>query len=287
MKAFVLTGGGSLGAVHAGMLRALYEEGIQPDLVIGASVGAVNGAFIASRPQTPETAVALGNVWRRLTKADVFPTNLATGLLGFAGRRQHLVPNRGLRRLVETHIQFKNLEDADLPIHVVATDAASGQEISLTSGNAVKAILASAAIPGVYPPVDLRGRKLIDGGVSNYAPISHALESGADTIYVLTSGTACGVTEAPRGAIPMILHSMSFLVARRLVLEIEHLQDRATFVVLPPPCPLNVPPSDFSQAATLIERSHASSKALLGDIQIGVSPPIPIHLMRLGSHTDH
>ena len=285
MRAFVLTGGGSLGAVHAGMLLALYEQGIEPDLIVGSSVGAVNGAFIASRPQTPETAEALGDVWRGLRRADVFPMDLVAGLLGFSGRRAHMVPNRGLRRLLETHTEFENLEDAQIPLHVSATDAANGQELSFSSGGAVQAILASAAIPGIFPPVEWKGRKLIDGGVSNYAPISHALDAGADTIYVLASGTACGLRESPRGAIPLILHSMSFLVARRLVVEIEHLQDRATFVVLPPPCPLDVLPSDFTQAAALIENSYSTAKSFLGGVQDGVSPPIPIHFMRMGPHT--
>ena len=282
----MLTGGGSLGAVHVGMLRALYEEGIEPDLIVGASVGAVNGAFIASRPQIPETAVALSDVWRGLRRSDIFPRDFVAGLLGFVGRRTHLVPNRGLRRILQTHTQFETLEDAAIPLHVVATDAATGQELALSKGPTIRAVLASAAIPGVFPPIDWEGRKLIDGGISNYAPISHALDAGADTIYVLTSGTACGMTQPPRGVIPLILHSMSFLITRRLVVELEHLRDRAVFVVLPPPCPLNVAPSDFSEAATLIDRSHATTKAFLEGVQVGVSPPVPMHLMRLGSHVN-
>lgn len=282
-----MTGGGSLGAVHVGMLQALYENDTEPDLIVGASVGAINGAFIASRPQTSATASALADVWNRLRRSHVFPADLATGLLGFSGRKAHMVPSRGLRRLLRTNIQFENLEDARIPLHVVATDATSGQELVLKSGDATKAILASAAIPGVFPPVELQGRILIDGGVSNYAPISHALDAGADTIYVLTSGTACAVTEPPRGALPLVLQSMSFLVTRRLVVEMEHLADRAVFLVLPPPCPLDVPPSDFSQSARLIEQSHDTTRRYLDTVDITRSPPVPIHLMRLGSHSQH
>ncbi len=287
MKAFVLTGGGSLGAVHVGMLQALYEAGIRPDLIVGASVGAVNGAFIASRPQTPDTAEELATVWRGLRRRDVFPRNFWNGLLGFSGRRDHLVPNRALRRLLETHTQFANLEDAEIPLQVVATDSATGQEVSLSSGDAIDAVLASAAIPGVFPPIEWEGRKLFDGGISNYAPITQALDAGADTIYVLTSGTACGVERPPKGALPMILHSMSFLITRRLVVEMKHLRDKATIFVLPPPCPLDVSPADFGRAAGLIENSYSMTKIYLGGVQVGVSPPIPLHLMRLGSHTPH
>src|SRR4051794_19437225 len=99
--AFVLSGGASLGAIQVGMLEALYEHGIAPDLIVGTSVGAVNGAFIASRPPTVDTARELAAIWRGLSRSQVFPVSPVTGLLGFLGPRSHLVPDRGLRRLIE------------------------------------------------------------------------------------------------------------------------------------------------------------------------------------------
>ena len=96
--AFVLSGGASLGAIQVGMLRALYERGIAPDVIVGTSAGAMNGAFIASRPQTVATADALAAVWRDLRRGQVFPLNPITGLLGFLGARDHLVPASGLRQ---------------------------------------------------------------------------------------------------------------------------------------------------------------------------------------------
>src|SRR4051794_16187687 len=94
--AFVLSGGAGLGAIQVGMLRALYERGIAPDLIVGTSAGALNGAFIASRPQSVATADALARVWRDLRRGQVFPLNPLTGLLGFVGARDHLVPKSGL-----------------------------------------------------------------------------------------------------------------------------------------------------------------------------------------------
>src|SRR3954468_14168680 len=108
--AFVLSGGASLGAIQAGMLRALYERGIRPDLIVGTSAGALNGAFIASRPQTVATADALGAIWRGLRRGQAFPLNPLTGLLGFLGSRDHLVPESGLRRLVLRHVEPRRLE---------------------------------------------------------------------------------------------------------------------------------------------------------------------------------
>lgn len=278
----MLTGGGSLGAIHVGMLEALYEREIIPDLIVGTSVGAINGAYIASRPATIQTAKGLGDVWLALRRAQVFPVDFVAGLMGFTGRTAHFVPSRSLRRLLRTHIEFSDLAEAGIPLYVVATDARTGEELLLDRGNAVKAILASAAIPGIFPPVPWDGRMLIDGGVSNYAPISHALDLGADTIYVLTSGTACALAEPPRGAIPMYLHSTSFVVTNRLVVELRHVQNKARFVVLPPPCPLRVAPHDFTQAPALISTSYEEAARFLDGIDPVAGAPLPLHLMRTG-----
>lgn len=285
MKAFVLTGGGSLGSVHVGMLEALYERGITPDLIVGTSVGAINGAYIASRPQTPETARSLGDVWRSLRRSHVFPLDFIAGLMGFTGRTAHFVPNHALRRLIRAHIEFSDLANAAIPLRIVATDARTGEELLLGRGDTVGAILASAAIPGIFPPVPWDGRLLIDGGVSNYAPFSHALDLGAETIYVLTSGSACFLREPPKGAIPMYLHSTSFVVTNRLVVEMRHRQDEARFVVLPPPCPLRVAPHDFGQASALITASHETAASFLDGLDPSSgAAPLPLHLTRAGEH---
>src|SRR3954451_24016338 len=161
--AFVLSGGAGLGAIQVGMLHALYERGIAPDVIVGTSAGAMNGGFIASRPQTVETAGALAAVWRDLRRGQVFPLNPLTGLLGFLGARDHLVPASGLRRLIARNVQGELLEDMEIPLHVVAVDVISGEEVRLSHGRAVDAVLASAAIPGVVAPVRWEDRTLMDG----------------------------------------------------------------------------------------------------------------------------
>jgi NTE family protein len=103
--AFVLSGGASLGAIQVGMLRALYERDITPDLIVGTSAGAFNGAYIASRPQTTPTAESLARIWRGLRRGQVFPVNPVTGLLGFLGARDHLVPKSGLRRMISRLVE--------------------------------------------------------------------------------------------------------------------------------------------------------------------------------------
>ena len=273
--AFVLSGGASLGAVQAGMLRALYEREIVPDLILGASVGAVNGAYIASRPATVKTAQTLGEIWRQVGRQQVFPLNPLTGFVGFFGLRDHLIPNHGLRQLLETHTEFAHMEQAPIPFSVIATDLLSGRELRLSEGDTIEAVLASAAIPGIFPPVEWQGRKLIDGGVSNNTPIADAIELGAERIYVLPTGNACDLTAAPRGALAMFLHAMSLLIMRRLLVEVELLADRAELIVLPPPCPLSVTPIDFSQADQLIDRGYADGADYL-DAHAAGRAPVPL-----------
>jgi NTE family protein len=273
--AFVLSGGASLGAVQAGMLRALYERGVRPDLIVGTSVGALNGAFIASRPPTAATALELAEVWRGVGSGNVFPLNPLTGFLGFFGASDHLVSDHGLRKLVADHLELGALEDSRIPLHVIATDLLSGRELRLSRGNALEAVMASAAIPGVFPAVEWKGRRLIDGGVANNTPIIDAIELGADRIYVLPTGNACDLPEAPGGAVAMLLHAMSLLVMRRLLLEIEALRDRAELIVLPPPCPLTVAPIDFSHADELIRHGYEDSRDYLDAVERGDAPAPP------------
>lgn len=281
--AFVLSGGASLGAIQVGMLRALFERGIAPDLVVGTSVGAVNGAFIASRPPTVETADALGQVWLGLRRGRVFPMDPLSGLAGLLGQRNNLVPSRSLRRVVSEHVEFDRLEEARISLHVIAVDLFSGAERRLSHGPAVDAILASAAIPGVFPPVEWEDTELVDGGIANNTPISQAIALGAEEIYVLPTGHACALDAPPRGPLAMGLHATTLMIQHRLTEEVERLKGEARLVVLPPPCPLTVQPIDFSRAAELIGRAAEDGRRYLERHHPG-DPPLS---MRPHRHRHH
>lgn len=254
--AFVLSGGASLGAVQVGMLLGLAEAGITPDLIVGTSVGAVNGGWVATRPDVDGIG-ALADVWRSLSRNDVFPTHPIVGLLGFLGQRPNLVPDKGLRRLITDHLRFSRLENAPIPLHVVATDVLSGQDVLLSSGDAVDAIMASAAIPAVLPPVNIDGRGLMDRGVVNNTPLSHAMALGADLVWVLPTGYACDLPEPPHGALAMALHAVTLTVNQRLAVDVARFETVVDLRVIPPLCPIRVSPVDFSHSASLIERSHS------------------------------
>lgn len=276
VAAFVLSGGASLGAAQVGMLAALSEAGVRPDLVIGTSVGAINGAWVAGGVDCD----ALGAVWRSLRRETVFPARAVDGLLGFVGRREHLVPDVGIRRLLGEHLRFARLEDAPVPFHVVATDVLSGCDTLLSHGDAVDAILASAAIPGVLPPVRVAGRYLMDGGVVNNTPISHAVRLGADVIWVLATGYSCALAERPRGALGMALHAVTLGINRRLAADIRRYTPRTDLRVVPPLCPVKIASADFSQAAGLIERAHGLTR----DWLTAGAPPLASAATMLAPH---
>ena len=256
--AFVLSGGASLGAIQVGMLLGLARAGITPDLIVGTSVGALNGGWVAMGPDVDGIG-ALADVWRSLSRNAVFPTHPIVGLLGFLGQRPNLVPDKGLRRLVADHLRFSRLEDAPIPLHVVATDVLSGQDVLLSSGDAVEAIMASAAIPGVFPPVNINGRDLIDGGVVNNTPLSHAVALGADRVWVLPTGYACALRHSPQGALAMALHAVTLTINQRLAVDVARFEETVDLRVIPPLCPMGISPVDFSRAASLIERSHSAT----------------------------
>jgi NTE family protein len=183
------------------------------------------------------------------------------GMLG--GRRTHLVDAAGLQRLLTRHFAQALLETAALPLHVVATDMRTGAEVVLSSGAIVEAVLASAAIPGVFPPVQIDGRLLIDGGVANNTPISAAIRLGATRGVVLPAGFACADRRAPRSAIEHALNALSLLVARQLVQDLERWAGRVPIAVVPPLCPLDVSPYDYARCGELIDRAAAATAAWL------------------------
>lgn len=267
MIGFVLSGGASLGAVQAGMLQAVYEHDLVPDLIAGTSAGAVNGAYIASRPATPQTALSLQALWRSMSTFQVFPPNPVTAVLGLVGEHDYLISNAGVKREIAAHAGFTRMEDAAISFHVVATDVLSGDRVRISRGDAETAVLASAAIPGVFPSIAFDGRRLVDGGVAENTPIADAVELGADTIYVLPTGAPCRLPSPPKGAIPMLVHALSLLINQRLAADIERYAADARIIVFPPPCPQTVQAWDFSQAATLIEQGYACARAVLDGSQ--------------------
>ena len=277
--AFVLAGGGSLGAVEVGMLKALVAHGLAADLVVGASVGAINAAYYAGRPNVAGVG-ALDGIWRGLRTGDVFPFSPVKGFFGFVGWHDGLVDSSSLRTLLERAIPYQRIEDAEIPCRFVATDVLDGREVVLSTGPVVSALLASAAIPGVFPPVARDGHTLMDGGVASNTPIATAIAQGARRVIVLPTGYSCALAAPPRGALALALHALTLMIVHQLVVDVEHFRDRAEIVVVPPLCPVTTTPYDFGPTADLIDRAEASTKTWLatgGLERRGVPEELPPH----------
>jgi NTE family protein len=264
--AFVLAGGASLGAIEAGMLEALYERDIQADMFVGTSAGALNAGFAAAHPQTVAAARELQTAWRATKRGDVFPFSPLTALRALFGHSDHLISNRGLRRVVKERLgDLRRLEEARARLGVVVTDLLEGEERLMDSGPAAPALLASAAIPAIYPPVEIDGRLYVDGGVADNTPISQAVALGAETIYVLPTGVNARLQHPPASAFEMAIHAFNLLLHARLRQEIEAFRKRVALVVLPPPWPLTVVPSDFSHADELIRSGLQAARQALAE----------------------
>jgi NTE family protein len=259
--AFVFAGGGSFGAIQVGMMHSLAAHEISADMVVGSSVGALNGAYYAGDPSL-KGVLQLEAIWRGLTRHDVFPITWRT-LLGFIRRRDFLIPHDGIQKLIDDHLQYRNLQDAKLPVHIVTTDIVSGDSVVLSEGSAAQAIIASTAIPGAFAPVRYRDFYLADGAISSNTPIKVAIAKGANRLIILPTGYACSTNTPPIGAVANALHALTLLIARQLVSELEDIDPAIEYFVVPPLCPLVGSPYDFSRTAEHIERAIQSTDAWL------------------------
>ena len=255
--AFVFSGGGSLGAIQVGMLRVLLAAGVCPDFVVGASVGAINAAYFACAPNL-EGVAALERIWHGLHRTDVFPFTL-TSLFGLIKHPGNVVDPGGLREVVESNLPCVRMEEAQIPLHIMATNQ-QGQPVRLSSGPAVDAILASTAIPGVFPPVQIGDNVLMDGAVAANTPLRLAVELGASRIVILPTGYACALKAPPRTAIGRALHAITLMINWQLMHELEVCPKEIDVHLVPTLCPLAVSPFDFSASRQLIERAADSSQ---------------------------
>jgi NTE family protein len=276
----VFAGGSSLGAVQVGMLKALVGRGITPDLVVGSSVGAINAAYFAWNPTIAGIA-EMERLWRRLKRNDIIRVTPLGGIWGILTRRGHVASPQGLYTVLGETFGARRIELGALPCCIVTTDMLTGCEYRIQSGPIVPALLASAAIPGVFPPVELHGKYLVDGGITNHTPLTAALDLGAATVYVMPTGYSCALSAPPRTAMAIAMHGLNLLIAQQLKDAVRFCRHRADIRVLPPPCPQTVSPHDFGRAGELIDTAEQLTHAWLekGDeTPDGVPNQLPPHV---------
>jgi NTE family protein len=262
--AFVLSGGGNQGVSQVGMLRALLERGIVPDVVIGTSAGALNGAAVAYAPNL--TGVAqLAAVWEQLQTDHVFPGGRIHRAWNVVRRGTHLFGNEGLAALIHHSSPARSFSDLEIPFRVIATDLDTGEEVVLARGPLKPALLASAALPGVFPIIVHDGRRLVDGGVVNNVPLWHALSGPVDRIFVLNVSAGAG-EHAVRSPLDVVM--TSFMHARNQRYELERRQaiDHVDIIDLPRPRDAR-DLFDFSGARELMESAYTLSMETLDEYE--------------------
>ena len=281
--AFVFSGGSSFGSMEVGMLKALIEYGVSADFVVGTSVGALNATYYAYNPNI-NGARKLEEIWNSIKSKDIFPVSPIKSILRIAKGKNYLIDSSGLENLLKNVLPCKNLEDTKIPVHIVATDILTGEEVVFSSGEAVKRLLASAAIPVTYPSVEIGNHLLVDGGVLNNTPISTAIRFGASKVIVLPTGYTCDRREEPSSLIEMVLTSYSYMQHQKLATDIEFYKEKAKLKVIPPLCPITISPKDFSKSKELIKRAYESTQEWLkmGNLE---SDEVP-KLMKFHNHSD-
>jgi NTE family protein len=254
--AFVLGGGGSLGAAQVGALAALTEAGITPDLVVGSSVGALNGALFSAGGATRDGVEPLRRLWLSLRRRDVFPLRLAVALAALAGRRDSLVSSQRLAALIDSRLPYRRLEDLPVAFHAIATDVETGETVALGRGAASAALLASTAFPGVFDPVTVEGRQLVDGGVGASLPVSVAARLGAEIILALP--TPSFRRDRPRGALALLQRASDQLTDRLTAHEVAVTGEATEVHVVSQP-PSSVSMFDFSATEALLESGYEAT----------------------------
>lgn len=253
----MFSGGGPLGALQVGALRALYEHGVVPDLVVGTSVGAINATFLAFNPDRDAPA-ELERLWLAMTAQDLFPqARFRAQWARFLARGDRVFENTGIRRMIERRLGNPQFEDARLPLGIVATELETGAEKVFTSGPVVEPLLASAAMPSIYPPVEIAGVRYIDGGVANNVPIAPAIAMGAKTLYVMDSTSHSHQRRPLNRPIDYLLHAFSLARSQRMVLEQTFLAEKVKLVMIPTPSlDFYVPFASMDYTSKLIENAY-------------------------------
>jgi NTE family protein len=261
MTAFVFGGGAGLGALQVGMLRALVERGIRPDVVTGTSSGALNALVYAADPSM-DTVERLERLWLSARRRDMFGIRPWTIGRGLFGSSTYLAGNAGLRRLLESTLPVAALEDTQIPIAVVVGDTDTRKPVVMREGPAVEILLASSAVPGLFPSVEIDGRQYIDGGLVAGPPVGAAVEMGATHAYVMPVGWPLNEPHSGN-AMMRIADAVDWLCWRIAEFELERWSAHCRIDLLPSPSTRQISPFDLRAATRLADEAYALTSAWL------------------------
>lgn len=289
MIGFVLSGGGSRGALEAGALLALLEDGVEPDLLVGTSAGAMNAAFLATDP-TLEGARRLADLWRTTRRGEIFPRNDFLLYLTMAWRflrgKDSLLPSGKLRRFAASQLppEVRRFGDLTVPLYVTAADLNHGVLYlwgDEPGGDLIDAVMASAALPTLFPPEQVGGLQLVDGGIVANLPIAIAAEKGATEVYAINVGYAGKAVPQQRGAVNIGLRSLGTLIYQQLLDDLERSAGRLLLHHIAIEAYQGLPVWELGKGAEMVEEGYRVAREYLKlpswekAAQPPVTPPSP------------
>ena len=259
--AFVLGGARNLGAMQVGMLAALADAGIRPDVVLGCSVGAVNGAAVAADP-TPAGVARLEAVWRELTRRDVWPSHPAATAVRLVRRRAATSGNEGVRAVVARHLPA-TFEELAVPFSCVAASLDTGRARWFSSGSLTDAVLASSALPGLLPPVEIDGEAFIDGAAVDVVPVGRAVALGARRLFVLQIKDLDATAPRPRRPLEVLVRAFAISRNARFLAELAAVPADVEVHVLPVPAWPRIRYDGFSRTGELVDLARSATTGWL------------------------
>jgi len=268
-RTWVLGGGGARGAAQVGVLQALFEAGVEaPSAIVGTSVGALNGASIAAYPSLAGTMM-LREVWLSRQAAAVFQAHPLSLIISGLRDQQSLMPQQNVRRLIERAMALTGIttfERLRVPLAVIATDLNAGKPAVFRSGELEPALLASTAIPGLFPSVRINDREHLDGGVVDNTPMDTAVDDGAKDILVISLMGGGEFEHAPNSLPELIARTLQLSLHHQMLSDYERLRHQARIVVL---CPITAPTATWEMkrehVETVMEASRKAMAKLLHD----------------------
>lgn len=270
--ALVLSGGGPYGALQAGAIQALLDHGVRFDLVAGTSVGALNGAFVAADP-TPEGAKRLKEMWLNVSEEQLFPgSRRRSSWARMLMRGDRIFHNEGLASVIDNHLPISSFEGAEVPLGVIATDLETGHDVTFSTGELCPPLLASAAMPGIYPPVEIEGRRYIDGGVANAVPIAPAVEMGAGRVYVVNCSGSRQERRPLHRPMDHLLHAFLLSRSSRFERDVKELEGRIEIIEVPvPSLGFAVPFTSMDHSELMLRIAYESASRFLQRVPAGLS----------------
>ncbi|WP_051063297.1 patatin-like phospholipase family protein [Ilumatobacter nonamiensis] len=264
--AFVLGGGGSLGAAQVGMLQALHDRNIHADLVTGTSIGALNGAIVAADPIG--AASRLSHVWNNLDTDAILPGGVVRRIWTLWRSKTSIYDTPNLAQLFLDEIGDVDIDDLEVPFAAMALDVETSLAVALTSGPVISAALASSAIPGVFPSVHRDGRDLYDGGLVTNVPVLQALGMGAKSLVVLDCAFPDQQIKRPTTMPETVFYSMMVQMRQQVLRELPVAAESVPVVYVPGSAPVIVSPLDFSLSASLMRDSYGSARKFLETVTV-------------------